>query len=143
MTKTTFMAPESTAIYSREFESFVKLLQNSTVSGDSLLKAVERSNVKIETDASTLVGGVYVDESSTAKIDLKNGSKWILSRPKYDKLQNSDASGSNLGDYSFISSVDLTDSSFVFEELKSKKQMVIRHFSSEKDRGLSIKRTVM
>ncbi|WP_375623934.1 autotransporter outer membrane beta-barrel domain-containing protein [Bartonella sp. TT119HLJHH] len=121
LTKTTFMAPESTAIYSREFESSVKLLQNSTVSGDSLLKAVERSNVKIEADASSLVGGAYVDESSTAKIDLKNGSKWILSRPKYDKLQNSDASGSNLGDYSFISSVNLTDSSLVFEELKSKK----------------------
>ncbi|WP_375654152.1 autotransporter outer membrane beta-barrel domain-containing protein [Bartonella sp. CM92QHHN] len=121
LTKTTFMAPESTAIYSREFESSVKLLQNSKISGDSLLKAVERSNVKIEADASTLVGGAHVDESSTATIDLKNGSKWTLSRPKYDKLQNSDAFGSNLGDYSFISSVNLTDSSLVFEELKSKK----------------------
>ncbi|WP_375638720.1 autotransporter outer membrane beta-barrel domain-containing protein [Bartonella sp. AA16NXGY] len=121
LTKTTFMAPESTAIYSREFESSVKLLQNSKISGDSLLKAVERSNVKIEADASTLVGGAHVDESSTAKIDLKNGSKWILSRPKYDKLQNSDASGSRLKDYSSISSVNLTDSSLVFEELKSKK----------------------
>ncbi|WP_375618492.1 MULTISPECIES: autotransporter outer membrane beta-barrel domain-containing protein [unclassified Bartonella] len=120
LTKTTFMTPESTAIYSHEFESYVKLLQNSTVSGDSLLKAVERSNVKIEADASTLVGGAHVDESSTAKIDLKNGSKWILSRPKYDKLQNSDASGSRLKDYSSISSVNLTDSSLVFEELKSK-----------------------
>ncbi|WP_375615391.1 autotransporter outer membrane beta-barrel domain-containing protein [Bartonella sp. AC10YNML] len=120
LTKTTFMAPESTAIYNREFESSVKLSQHSKISGDSLLKAVERSTVKIEADASTLVGGAHVDESSTAKIDLKNGSKWILSRPKYDKLQNSDAFGSNLGDYSFISSVNLTDSSLVFEELKSK-----------------------
>lgn len=120
LTKTTFMAPESTAIYSREFESSVKLSQHSKISGDSLLKAVERSTVKIEADASTLVGGAHVDESSTAKIDLKNGSKWILSRPKYDKLQNSNAFGSNLGDYSFISSVNLTDSSLVFEELKSK-----------------------
>ncbi|WP_375660933.1 autotransporter outer membrane beta-barrel domain-containing protein [Bartonella sp. CL71SXKL] len=120
LTKTTVMAPESTAIYSREFESSVKLLQNSTVSGDSLLKAVEHSNVKIEADASTLVGGAHVDGSSTAKIELKNGSKWILSRPKYDKLQNSDASGSNLGDYSFISSVNLMGSSLIFKELKSK-----------------------
>ncbi|WP_375686733.1 autotransporter outer membrane beta-barrel domain-containing protein [Bartonella sp. AC331YNZD] len=120
LTKTTFMAPESTAIYNREFESSVKLSQHSKISGDSLLKAVERSTVKIEADASTLVGGAHVDESSTAKIDLKNGSKWILSRPKYDKLQNSNAFGSNLGDYSFISSVNLTDSSLVFEELKSK-----------------------
>ncbi|WP_375667403.1 autotransporter outer membrane beta-barrel domain-containing protein [Bartonella sp. CL435QHHD] len=120
LTKTTVMAPESTAIYSRQFESFIKLSQHSTVSGDSLLKAVEHSNVKIEADASTLVGGAHVDGSSTAKIELKNGSKWILSRPKYDKLQNSDASGSNLGDYSFISSVNLMDSSLIFEELKSK-----------------------
>ncbi len=114
------MAPESTAVYSRQFESSIKLLQNSKVSGDSLLKAVEGSNVKIEADASTLVGGAHVDGSSTAKIELKNGSKWILSRPKYDKLQNSDASGSNLGDYSFISSVNLMGSSLIFKELKSK-----------------------
>ncbi|WP_375664602.1 autotransporter outer membrane beta-barrel domain-containing protein [Bartonella sp. CL162QHHD] len=120
LTKTTVMAPESTAIYSRQFESFVKLSQHSTVSGDSLLKAVEHSNVKIEADASTLVGGAHVDGSSTAKIELKNGSKWILSRPRYDKLQNSDASGSNLGDYSFISSVNLMGSSLIFKELKSK-----------------------
>ncbi|WP_330167976.1 autotransporter outer membrane beta-barrel domain-containing protein [Bartonella grahamii] len=120
LTKTTVMAPESTAIYSRQFETSVKLSQYSKISGDLLLKAVEHSNVKIEADASTLVGGAHVDESSTAKIALKNGSKWILSRPKYDKLQNSDASGSNLGDYSFISSVDLMGSSLIFEELKSK-----------------------
>ncbi|WP_026500772.1 autotransporter outer membrane beta-barrel domain-containing protein [Bartonella grahamii] len=120
LTKTTVMAPESTAIYSRQFETSVKLSQHSKISGDSLLKAVEHSNVKIEADASTLVGVTHVDESSTAKIELKNGSKWILSRPKVDKLHNSDASGSKLGDYSFISSVNLTDSSLIFEELKSK-----------------------
>ncbi|WP_273719117.1 MULTISPECIES: autotransporter outer membrane beta-barrel domain-containing protein [Bartonella] len=120
LTQTTFIAPESTAIYSRQFESSVKLLQNSKVSGDSLLNAVERSNIKIEADASTLVGSANVDESSTAEIVLKNGSKWILSRPKYEKLQNFDVSGSRLKDYSSISSVELTDSSLIFEELKSK-----------------------
>ncbi|UNF51600.1 autotransporter outer membrane beta-barrel domain-containing protein [Bartonella krasnovii] len=119
LTKTTFMAPESTALYSREFESSVKLLQNSKVSGDSLLKAVEHSNIKIEADASTLQGSAYVDESSTAKVVLKNGSKWILSRPKYGRLQSSDVPGSRLGDYSSISSVELTDSFLIFEELKS------------------------
>ncbi|WP_273758646.1 autotransporter outer membrane beta-barrel domain-containing protein [Bartonella sp. AU55XJBT] len=120
LTQTTFMAPESMAIYSREFESSVKLLQNSKVSGDSLLKAIEHSNIKIEADASTLQGSAYVDESSTAKIVLKNGSKWILSRPKVGQLQNSDVSGSRLKDYSSISSVELIDSSLIFEELKSK-----------------------
>ncbi|UNF40117.1 autotransporter domain-containing protein [Bartonella krasnovii] len=119
LTKTTFMAPESTALYSREFESSVKLLQNSKVSGDSLLKAVEHSNIKIEADASILQGSAYVDESSTAKVVLKNGSKWILSRPKYGRLQSSDVPGSRLGDYSSISSVELTDSFLIFEELKS------------------------
>lgn len=120
LTQTTFIAPESTAIYSREFESSVKLLQNSKVSGDLLLKAVENSNIKIEADASTLQGGAYVDESSTAEIVLKNGSKWILSRPKVGQLQSSDVSGSRLHDYSSISSVELTDSSLIFEEQKSK-----------------------
>ncbi|WP_144754440.1 autotransporter outer membrane beta-barrel domain-containing protein [Bartonella saheliensis] len=120
LTQTTFMAPESTALYSREFESSVKLLQHSKVSGDSLLKAVEHSNIKIKADASTLQGSAYVDESSTAKIVLKNGSKWILSRPKYGQLQSSDVSGSKLGDYSSISSVELTDSFLIFEKLKSK-----------------------
>ncbi|WP_246350142.1 autotransporter outer membrane beta-barrel domain-containing protein, partial [Bartonella fuyuanensis] len=120
LTKTSFMVPESIAIYSRQFESFVKLSQHSKISGDSLLKAVEHSNVKIEADASTLVGGAHVDKSSTAKIELKNNSKWILSQPKHDKLQNFDTSGSKLGDYSFISSVDLMNSSLVFQELKSK-----------------------
>lgn len=119
LTKTTVMTPESTAIYSREFESSVKLSQHSTVSGDSLLKAVEHSNVKIEADASTLVGSAYVDESSTAKIVLKNGSKWILSQPQYGQLQNSDVSPSRLKDTSSISSVELRDSSLIFEELKS------------------------
>ncbi len=113
------MAPGSTVIYSREFESSVKLLHDSTVSGDSLLEAVERSNVTIEADASTLQGSAYVDESSIAKIELKNGSKWILSRPKYGQLQNSAVSGSKLKDYSSISSLKLTDSSLIFEELKS------------------------
>ncbi|WP_210234973.1 autotransporter outer membrane beta-barrel domain-containing protein [Bartonella mastomydis] len=120
LTQTTFIAPESTAIYSREFESSVKLLQNSKVSGDSLLKAVEHSNIKIEADASTLQGSAYVDESSTAEIVLKNGSKWILSRPKVGQLQNSDASSSRLKDYSSISSIELTNSSLIFEKLKSK-----------------------
>nr|WP_254473902.1 hypothetical protein [Bartonella sp. B1098] len=118
--QTTFIAPDSTAVYSREFESSVKLLQNSKVSGDSLLKAVENSNIKIEADASTLQGSAYVDESSTAKIVLKNDSKWILSPPKVGQLQNSDVSGSKLGDYSSISSVKITDSSLIFEKLKSK-----------------------
>ncbi len=120
LTQTTFVAPESTAIYSRQFESSVKLSQHSTVSGDSFLKAVEHSNVKIEADASTLVGSAYVDESSTAKINLKNGSKWILSRPQYGQLQNSDVSPSRLKNYSSLSSVELRDSSLIFEELKSK-----------------------
>ncbi|WP_175869014.1 hypothetical protein [Bartonella gabonensis] len=118
--QTTFMVPESTALYSREFESFVKLLHHSKVSGDSLLKAVEHSNLSIEADASTLVGSAYVDESSTAKIALKNGSKWILSRPKYEQSKNSDAFHFRFKDYSSISLVELTNSFLIFGALKSK-----------------------
>ncbi|WP_246668542.1 hypothetical protein [Bartonella refiksaydamii] len=108
------MVPESAAIYSRQFESSIKLSRDSTAFGDLLLKAEENSTVKITVDASTLIGGTYVDKNSTATLQLKNDSKWILSRPKYEKLQNVASSGSQLGDYSSVSSLDLADSSLFF-----------------------------
>ncbi|EJF75945.1 hypothetical protein MCO_01716 [Bartonella sp. DB5-6] len=113
------MVPESAAIYSRQFESSIKLSRDSTVFGDLLLKAEENSTVKITVDASTLIGGTYVDKNSTATLQLKNDSKWILSRPKYKKLQNVASSGSQLGDYSSVSSLDFADSSLFFKELKT------------------------
>ncbi|MCZ2159077.1 autotransporter outer membrane beta-barrel domain-containing protein [Bartonella sp. 220] len=119
LSRTFFMTPESTAIYSRQFESFLKLSQGSTVLGDLLLKAEGNSTVKVIADASTLIGGTHVDENSTATLELKNNSKWTLSQPKYEKLQNSAFSGSQLGHYSSLSSLNLVDSSLFFKELKT------------------------
>ncbi|VEJ45857.1 Type V secretory pathway, adhesin AidA [Bartonella vinsonii] len=81
----------------------------------------ENSHVKIIANASTLVGGVRVEKSSIAALQLINGSQWILSRPRYEELQYLTSSHSQLKDYTSISSLDLVDSSLVFEELKSKK----------------------
>ncbi|WP_155806772.1 hypothetical protein [Bartonella vinsonii] len=69
LSRTSFMIPESTAIYSRQFESSIKLSQGSTVLGDLLLKAEGNSTVKITADASTLIGGTHVDENSTAALE--------------------------------------------------------------------------
>ncbi|GAA5109177.1 autotransporter outer membrane beta-barrel domain-containing protein [Bartonella jaculi] len=119
LTSTTFEVPNSTAIYSTKFNSVIKLSQNSKISGDLLLRAEKNSTVKIIANASTLIGRTYVDENSTATLRLDNNSKWILSRPKYEKLQDSASSGSQLGNYSFISSVSLNNSSIIFEKSKS------------------------
>ncbi|USP01413.1 autotransporter outer membrane beta-barrel domain-containing protein [Bartonella taylorii] len=119
LTKASFMVPESTAIYSRQFKSSIELSQGSTVFGDLLLRAEENSIVKIRADASTLIGGTHVDKNSTAALQLKNNSKWTLLRPRYEKLQDSASSGPQLGEYSSISSLDLSDSSLFFKELKT------------------------
>ncbi|WP_208438157.1 hypothetical protein [Bartonella taylorii] len=59
-----------------------------------------------------------MDKNSTATLQLKNNSKWTLSRPKYEKLQDPASSASQLGDYSSISSLDLADSS-LFLKIKN------------------------
>ncbi|WP_208436294.1 autotransporter outer membrane beta-barrel domain-containing protein [Bartonella phoceensis] len=111
---TTFTVQKGTAIYSKAFDSFIELSRGTELSGDLLLQAYEKSTVKIIADASILKGGAYVDKSSTADLQLKNGSKWILSQPEYEKLQDSRP----IGDSS-ISSIHLIDSSIVFKELKA------------------------
>ncbi|MGF7158307.1 hypothetical protein GGR09_001693, partial [Bartonella heixiaziensis] len=119
LTKTVFAVPNSVALYSTKFYSTIKFSQDSKISGDLLLRAEENSTVKIIADASTLIGRTHVDENSTATLKLQNKSKWILSRPKYKKLPDSASSGSQLGNYSFISSIDLDNSFIIFEKSKS------------------------
>ncbi|WP_409360962.1 autotransporter outer membrane beta-barrel domain-containing protein [Bartonella heixiaziensis] len=117
--KTVFAVPNSAALYSTKFYSIIKFSQDSKISGDLLLRAEENSTVKIIADASTLIGRTHVDENATATLRLQNKSKWILSRPKYKKMPDSASSGSQLGNYSFISSVDLDNSFIIFEKSKS------------------------
>ncbi|WP_332060701.1 autotransporter outer membrane beta-barrel domain-containing protein [Bartonella sp. CB74] len=109
---TTFIVPESTVIYSTKFDSLIQFSKDTKVSGNVLLKAEKGSSVKIIADASTLAGGVRVDEHSTADLSLRNGSKWILSRPRHKDSRDSHIMG-----VSSISSVDLINSSIFFEKV--------------------------
>ncbi|KEC54010.1 autotransporter outer membrane beta-barrel domain-containing protein [Bartonella koehlerae] len=112
--KTTFTVPNSVALYSSKFDTLVKLSQDSKISGDLLLRAEDNSTVDVLADASILVGGARVDESSLANLRLTNNSKWILSRPQQEKLQALDSP-----EESSISALHLIDSSLLFEKTGS------------------------
>ncbi|MET3590431.1 hypothetical protein ABID23_001541, partial [Bartonella silvatica] len=109
--KTSFIVPNSTAIYSSKFYSSVNLTKGTELSGDLLLRADDKASLKIFADNSTLSGGARVDESSITLLKLMNHSKWTLSRPQYQKAQSSDSIG-----ISSISRVHLSDSSIIFKQ---------------------------
>ncbi|VEJ45861.1 autotransporter outer membrane beta-barrel domain-containing protein [Bartonella vinsonii] len=114
LVKTDFIVPNSTAIYSSNFHGVIRLLKGARLLGDLLLRADKNSSVSVVADASALVGGARIDESSVAKLRLQNNSKWVLSHQKHKKLQDSDFIG-----VSSISSVDISNSSLIFEQPKS------------------------
>ncbi|AGF76277.1 autotransporter outer membrane beta-barrel domain-containing protein [Bartonella vinsonii] len=107
---TMFTVPNSTVIYSRESGAVIKVLENSTLSGNLLLKVEDGSFVKVAANASALVGGARMDESSHAEFRLRNGAKWTLTRPKNGNLQDKGTSS--------ISLIHLSDSSIIFEQPK-------------------------
>ncbi len=107
---TSFKVPYSTAIYSNKSGGLIRLLEKSEISGDLLLKAEGGSLVKVSANDSVLVGGVHIDESSSAEFLLESGSKWTLSQPKNKNLRSFDS----IGDSS-SSLIHLIDSSIVFE----------------------------
>ncbi len=109
--KTAFKVPYSTAIYSNKSRGSIKFSEKSEISGDLLLKAEGGSLVKILANDSMLVGGVHVDENSSAEFQLRGSSKWTLSRPKNKTLQVSGAIG-----VSSVSLIELIDSSIIFEK---------------------------
>ncbi len=111
--KTSFKVPYSTAIYSNKSGGRIRLLEKSEISGDLLLKAEGGALVKISANDSVLVGGVHIDESSSAEFRLTGGSKWTLSLSKSgnEKLRNFGSIGDSL-----VSLMQLIDSSIVFEK---------------------------
>ncbi|EJF86104.1 outer membrane autotransporter barrel domain-containing protein [Bartonella vinsonii subsp. arupensis OK-94-513] len=113
LTGTSFIVPNSTAVYSTKWNSFVRASKGSILSGDVLVKADGNSRISLSTDASILKGGArIIDGNSIIAVELTDNSKWILSQPKYEKLQSSDSVG-----VSSILEVELSDSSIVFEKL--------------------------
>ncbi|UNE53600.1 autotransporter outer membrane beta-barrel domain-containing protein [Bartonella machadoae] len=115
--KTVLKVPKSAVIYSKNSGALVKALDNSELSGDLLLKAEEGSFVKVAADESVLVGGARIDARSHAEFRLREGTKWILTRPKNKSLHDS-ASSRSIG-ASSISLLHLIDSSLVFEQPSS------------------------
>ncbi|WP_273755357.1 autotransporter outer membrane beta-barrel domain-containing protein [Bartonella sp. MM73XJBT.G] len=112
--KTRFVVPESIALYSSKLGKSEISLKDTKLFGDLLLKAEGGSSIKVTTDASALVGQTQIDNSSIADLILKNNSQWVLLRPRHKNLQDPD-----YRDVSFISSVNLVDSSIVFEKPES------------------------
>ncbi|QEE12595.1 autotransporter outer membrane beta-barrel domain-containing protein [Bartonella krasnovii] len=112
--KTRFVVPESIALYSSKSGKSEISLKDTKLFGDLLLKAEGGSSIKVTTNASALVGQTQIDNSSIADLILKNNSQWALLRPRHKNLQDPD-----YRDVSFISSVNLVNSSIVFEKPKS------------------------
>ncbi|EJF97944.1 outer membrane autotransporter barrel domain-containing protein [Bartonella vinsonii subsp. arupensis Pm136co] len=111
LVKTDFTVPNSTAIYSSNSKSSIKLFKGARLSGDLLLRADKSSSVLVHSDASALIGGTRVDENSIAEFRLQNNSKWVLLHQRHKKLQDSNFIG-----VSSISSLNLYDSSLIFEQ---------------------------
>ncbi|VEJ45862.1 autotransporter outer membrane beta-barrel domain-containing protein [Bartonella vinsonii] len=80
----TMFSAQDDAIYSTDKTFGVVSLTQSTLSSDSLLlKAEKGASVAVLAVASTLEGEAYVDEDSTAKFYLGDGSTWILQKKRH------------------------------------------------------------
>ncbi|WP_208438392.1 autotransporter outer membrane beta-barrel domain-containing protein [Bartonella vinsonii] len=111
----TMFSAQDNAIYSTDKTSGVVSLTKSFLSSDSLLlKAEKESSVAVLAVSSTLEGGVDVDETSTAKFYLGDGSTWILQKKRYREQGNA-----GLTKVSSVSLVNLiSDSSIKFTSSK-------------------------
>ncbi|MCZ2159074.1 autotransporter outer membrane beta-barrel domain-containing protein [Bartonella sp. 220] len=117
--KTDFEVSKSIAIYGNHSGGRISLENETTLSGDLLLKAENNSNILISADRSIVVGGARIDKGSYAKLDLTNGSEWHLRRSAQKNLSASDPECVD----SCVSSVSLVNSRIDFapseaEELK-------------------------
>ncbi|WP_375666428.1 autotransporter outer membrane beta-barrel domain-containing protein [Bartonella sp. TT121SHDZB] len=112
--KTRFLVPDSIAIYSSQSGKSKIFLKETKLFGDLLLKADHGSSIEVVADASALVGQTQVDNSSKVNLILGNNSQWALLQPRHKKLHNP-----HYRDVSFISSINLSNSSITFEKPKS------------------------
>ncbi|MBB4076804.1 outer membrane autotransporter protein [Bartonella fuyuanensis] len=111
---THFVVPDSIALYSSESKRSNIFLKETKFLGDLLLKAENNSSIEVLADSSALVGQTQVDNSSKVDLILRNNSQWALLQPRHKKLQDPNHIG-----VSFISSVNLSNSSITFEKPKS------------------------
>ncbi|USP02027.1 autotransporter outer membrane beta-barrel domain-containing protein [Bartonella taylorii] len=112
LSQTTFVVPDGIAIYatgdkSYRAEGILELSNETKISGDLLLKAENNSSLLVKASASSLTGGMHVEDTSTARLELTHGSTWYLTKSKYNGLQESVSS---------LSSLSLSDSTLIFDD---------------------------
>ncbi|UNE53602.1 autotransporter outer membrane beta-barrel domain-containing protein [Bartonella machadoae] len=121
--KTDFEVLKSVAIYGNNSGGRVSLENKTTLSGDLLLKAENNSNILLSVNDSVIAGGARIDKGSHARLDLTNGSKWLLK----SSAHKSGVPDSECMD-SCVSSVSLVNSriEFVPSETETLKYQTLR-----------------
>ncbi|WP_175869009.1 autotransporter outer membrane beta-barrel domain-containing protein [Bartonella gabonensis] len=112
---TDFEVENGVAIYGNNSGGHVSLENKTTLVGDLLLKAENDSNISLSVNGSIVAGGVRVDKSSYAKLDLVNSSEWLLKRTVQKSLAASDSGCVD----SCVSSVRLVNSAIDFTPSES------------------------
>ncbi len=130
--QTDFTVPDGTAIYATGQDGYgvsasLHLSEATKISGDLLLKVEKNSSISIKAHASSLKGGIRVEKTANAVLQLAHGSTWFLTKRKYEDLQESDSIGSS------ISSVSLSDSTLIFNQGVSSGYQTL-HIGSERYR---------
>ncbi len=126
--KTDFEVANGIAIYGNNSGGYVSLENKTTLAGDLLLKAENDSNISVSVDNSVITGGVRVDKSSYAKLDLANSSQWVLKRSAQRNLGTSDLGCVD----SCISSVSLVNSAIDFAPSESEGKYQTLHIGNGK-----------
>ncbi|WP_246789970.1 autotransporter outer membrane beta-barrel domain-containing protein [Bartonella taylorii] len=108
--RTNFEVLKSIAIYGNNSGGRVSLKNGTNLTGDLLLKAENNSHMSVLVDNSSIMGGVRVDKTSYATLDLTNRSEWYLTRSAHKNLRAPDSECVD----SCISSVSLVNSDIHF-----------------------------
>ncbi|PIT69279.1 autotransporter outer membrane beta-barrel domain-containing protein [Bartonella tribocorum] len=118
LSETTVHVPDGIAIYSTGDDGYgaeatIELVK-TTISSDLLLNAEHNSSLLVKANNSMLRGGIRVEDISSVHLELMHGSSWHLIKRKHVDLQEAFPVDSSL------SSIELSDSTLVFEKLISK-----------------------
>ncbi|UNF43433.1 autotransporter outer membrane beta-barrel domain-containing protein [Bartonella krasnovii] len=126
--RTDFEVSKGIAIYGNNSGGHVSLENKTTFAGDLLLKAENNSNISVSIDNSIVKGGVRVNKDSYAKLDLINGSEWILKRSTQKDLGTPDSRCVD----SCVSSVRLVNSAIDFASPESGEKYQTLHIGNGK-----------
>ncbi|WP_375651341.1 autotransporter outer membrane beta-barrel domain-containing protein [Bartonella sp. AA78NXGY] len=107
---TVFRVPNGVVIYGNSLDGYVVVKDDSTLSGDLVLKAEEGSHLSVFVEDSVVMGGAHVDKKSQARLFLSGGSEWYLTKNLHNSLENSNTGCVD----SCLSSMNLVDSNVRF-----------------------------